>query len=69
VSTCRGFTAFLLRIRAQSIKSVRRKPVAVIRTVLAVIADWLEGLVKAYVGHGIAADFYLMVVELLRLPD
>jgi hypothetical protein len=28
-------------------------------------ADWLEGLVKAYVGDGIAADFYRMIAELL----
>jgi hypothetical protein len=27
--------------------------------------DWLEGLVKAYVGDGIAADFYRTVAELL----
>jgi tRNA-(MS[2]IO[6]A)-hydroxylase (MiaE)-like len=28
-------------------------------------SDWLEGLVKAYVGDGIAADFYRMVAGLL----
>jgi hypothetical protein len=28
-------------------------------------ADWLEGLVKAYVGDGIAADFYRTVATLL----
>jgi hypothetical protein len=28
-------------------------------------ADWLEGLVKAYVGDGMAADFYRTVAELL----
>lgn len=28
-------------------------------------ADWLEGLVKAYVGDGIAADFYRTVTQLL----
>jgi hypothetical protein len=28
-------------------------------------SDWLEGLVKAYVGDGIAADFYRAVAELL----
>jgi tRNA-(MS[2]IO[6]A)-hydroxylase (MiaE)-like len=28
-------------------------------------ADWLEGLVKAYVGDGMAADFYRAVAELL----
>jgi hypothetical protein len=29
-------------------------------------ADWLEGLVKAYVGDGIAADFYRAVAEVLE---
>jgi tRNA-(MS[2]IO[6]A)-hydroxylase MiaE-like protein len=29
-------------------------------------ADWLEGLVKAYVGDGIAADFYRAIAELLE---
>ena len=29
-------------------------------------ADWLEGLVKAYVGDGIAADFYRAVAEILE---
>jgi hypothetical protein len=28
-------------------------------------SDWLEGLVKAYVGDGIAADFYRAVAELV----
>jgi hypothetical protein len=28
-------------------------------------ADWLEGLVKAYVGDGIAADFYRTVADLV----
>jgi ferritin-like protein len=27
-------------------------------------ADWLEGLVKAYVGDGISADFYRMIADL-----
>jgi tRNA-(MS[2]IO[6]A)-hydroxylase (MiaE)-like len=31
-------------------------------------SDWLEGLVKAYVGDGIAADFYRAVAEVLD-PD
>jgi hypothetical protein len=31
-------------------------------------ADWQEGLVKAYVGDGIAADFYRAVAELLDPP-
>ncbi|HEY6280103.1 MAG TPA: ferritin-like fold-containing protein [Streptosporangiaceae bacterium] len=30
--------------------------------------NWLEGLVKAYVGDGIAADFYRAVAELLDPP-
>jgi tRNA-(MS[2]IO[6]A)-hydroxylase MiaE-like protein len=29
-------------------------------------ADWLEGLVKAYVGDGLAADFYRAVAQLLE---
>ena len=29
-------------------------------------ADWLEGLVKAYVGDGIAADFYRAVAQVLE---
>jgi tRNA-(MS[2]IO[6]A)-hydroxylase (MiaE)-like len=28
-------------------------------------ADWLEGLVKAYVGDGISADFYRMIADML----
>ena len=28
-------------------------------------ADWLEGLIKAYVGDGIAADFYRYVAQYL----
>jgi tRNA-(MS[2]IO[6]A)-hydroxylase (MiaE)-like len=31
-------------------------------------ADWLEGLVKAYVGDGIAADFYRTIAQLLDEP-
>ncbi|HEV2376495.1 MAG TPA: ferritin-like fold-containing protein [Streptosporangiaceae bacterium] len=31
-------------------------------------ADWLEGLVKAYVGDGIAADFYRAVAGVLAPP-
>ena len=31
-------------------------------------SDWLEGLVKAYVGDGIAADFYREVAQLLDPP-
>ncbi len=32
-------------------------------------ADWLEGLVKAYVGDGIAADFYRAVARAGRPAD
>jgi tRNA-(MS[2]IO[6]A)-hydroxylase (MiaE)-like len=31
-------------------------------------SDWLEGLVKAYVGDGIAADFYRVIAQLLDEP-
>jgi hypothetical protein len=31
-------------------------------------SDWLESLVKAYVGDGIAADFYRVVAQLLDEP-
>jgi hypothetical protein len=31
-------------------------------------ADWLEGLVKAYVGDGIAVDFYRVIAQLLDEP-
>jgi hypothetical protein len=31
--------------------------------------DWLEGLVKAYVGDGIADDFYREVAQFLAEPD
>jgi hypothetical protein len=31
--------------------------------------DWLEGLVKAYVGDGIADDFYREVAQFLTEPD
>jgi len=31
--------------------------------------DWLEGLIKAYVGDGIADDFYREVAERLAEPD
>lgn len=31
--------------------------------------DWLESLVKAYVGDGIAADFYRVIAELLDPPN
>lgn len=50
-------------------------PVAVMEPFVAAIdefhartapADWLESLVKAYVGDGIAADFYRMVAQVLQ---
>lgn len=31
-------------------------------------ADWLEGLVKAYVGDGLAADFYREIAAMLDAP-
>ncbi|HUC58806.1 MAG TPA: ferritin-like fold-containing protein [Streptosporangiaceae bacterium] len=31
-------------------------------------SDWLEGLIKAYVGDGIADDFYRLVAQLLDAP-
>jgi hypothetical protein len=31
-------------------------------------SDWLEGLVKAYVGDGIAADFYRIIAQVLDQP-
>jgi hypothetical protein len=31
-------------------------------------SDWLEGLIKAYVGDGIADDFYRLVAQLLDPP-
>jgi tRNA-(MS[2]IO[6]A)-hydroxylase MiaE-like protein len=31
-------------------------------------ADWLEGLIKAYVGDGIAADFYRVTAQMLDDP-
>jgi hypothetical protein len=32
-------------------------------------ADWLEGLVKAYVGDGLASDFYREIAAFLPPPD
>jgi hypothetical protein len=31
--------------------------------------DWLEALTKAYVGDGLADDFYRQIAEFLRSPD
>jgi len=61
----------LLRSRLQELNS---DPSEAMRPFVAAIdefhartapSDWLEGLVKAYVGDGIAADFYRMVAQLL----
>jgi len=61
----------LLRSRIQELDS---DPSGAMRPFVAAIdefhartapSDWLEGLVKAYVGDGIAADFYRMVGQLL----
>lgn len=61
----------LLRSRIQELNS---DPPAAMRPFVAAIdefhartapSDWLEGLVKAYVGDGIAADFYRTVAQLL----
>jgi hypothetical protein len=61
----------LLRSRIQDLDS---DPSGAMRPFVAAIdefhartapSDWLEGLVKAYVGDGIAADFYRMVAQLL----
>jgi hypothetical protein len=61
----------LLRSRIQELNS---DPSEAMRPFVAAIdefhartapSDWLEGLVKAYVGDGIAADFYRMVAQLL----
>ena len=65
------------RLLRDQIERRHAEPAEVMRPFVAVIdafhartapADWLEGLVKAYVGDGIAADFYLMVAELLDPP-
>ena len=62
----------LLRRR---IEGIGGDPSAVMRPFVAAVdefhartapADWLEGLVKAYVGDGIAADFYRAVAEILE---
>jgi len=65
------------RLLRDQIELMHAEPAEAMRPFVAVIdafhartapADWLEGLVKAYVGDGIAADFYLMVAELLDPP-
>jgi hypothetical protein len=59
------------------ITELHADPAAVIQPFVAAVdafhartapADWLEGLVKAYVGDGIAADFYRTVATLLDAP-
>jgi tRNA-(MS[2]IO[6]A)-hydroxylase (MiaE)-like len=64
----------LLRAR---IEELGAEPTAVMQPFVAAVdafhartapADWLEGLVKAYVGDGIAADFYRTVADVLD-PD
>lgn len=61
----------LLRTR---IEELAADPTAVMQPFVAAIdafhartapSDWLEGLVKAYVGDGIAADFYSAVAQVL----
>jgi hypothetical protein len=58
----------------QHLEKLNVEPFAAMQPFVAVVddyhartrpADWLEGLVKAYVGDGIAADFYRAVAELL----
>ena len=62
----------LLRARIEELSA---DPTVVMRPFVAAVdafhartapADWLEGLVKAYVGDGIASDFYRAVGELLE---
>lgn len=64
----------LLRGRLEELHA---DPAAVMRPFVAAVdafhartvpADWLEGLIKAYVGDGIAADFYRTVATLLDEP-
>jgi hypothetical protein len=65
------------RLLRDQINRMHAEPAAAMRPFVEVIdafhartapADWLEGLVKAYVGDGIAADFYRTVTELLDPP-
>jgi hypothetical protein len=64
----------LLRAR---IEELHADPAAVMQPFVAAVdafhartapADWPEGLIKAYVGDGIAADFYRTVATLLDAP-
>jgi hypothetical protein len=65
------------RLLRDQINRMQAEPAAAMQPFVEVIdafhartvpADWLEGLVKAYVGDGIAADFYRAVTELLDPP-
>lgn len=63
------------RLLRRRIEGIGGDPSAVMQPFVAAVdefhartapADWLEGLVKAYVGDGIAADFYRAVAEILE---
>ena len=63
------------RLLRRRIEGIGGDPSAVMRPFVAAVdefhartapADWLEGLVKAYVGDGIAADFYRAAAEILE---
>jgi tRNA-(MS[2]IO[6]A)-hydroxylase (MiaE)-like len=65
------------RLLRSKIEELGAEPTAVMQPFVAAVdafhartapADWLEGLVKAYVGDGIAADFYRTVADVLD-PD
>jgi hypothetical protein len=65
------------RLLRDQIRRTGAEPAAAMRPFVEVIdafhahtapADWLEGLIKAYVGDGIAADFYRTVADLLDPP-
>lgn len=62
------------RLLRQRIEELRADPTEVMQPFVGAIdafhartapSDWLEGLVKAYVGDGIAADFYRAVAQVL----
>jgi hypothetical protein len=62
------------QLLSRRIEEVSADPQAVMQPFVAAVdafhartapADWLEGLVKAYVGDGIAADFYRAVAQVL----
>jgi tRNA-(MS[2]IO[6]A)-hydroxylase MiaE-like protein len=65
------------RLLKARIEALEADPTAVMQPFVAPVdafhartapSDWLEGLVKAYVGDGIAADFYRAVAQVLD-PD